>query len=424
MRPAILALLVLTASARPARAQDPAAAAPERLRDLVAALDLASPAIQASRRDIDMAAARIRPAGALPDPMIGVGYMGGGASGLYRPFFPPGSAQGAFQEFTISQEFPYPGKRALRTDVASTDVERVRWMSEDVRLQRAAELKTAYFDYVLADRSLAIVGRNRDVLERFRKVAEIRFSVGKAIQQDILKAQLEISMLLERTRMLERDRTAALARLNGLLNRPSTTPVPVTLAFEVRPLPALTELQAALADRAPAVRRDEQAVRRGEQALALAKRDVMPDFAVTFRSQRFASDMPWMWGADVMVRVPLYLGRKQRPMIVEAAAALDSSRRMREDTIAMAAAGIAEEYERAETSRQLMTLYGDSVLPQARLALESSLASYEVGAVDFLSVLISFSTLLNYEINYEQQQAMYHQALARIEPMAGVQLVG
>jgi outer membrane protein TolC len=63
------------------------------------------------------------------------------------------------------------------------------------------------------------------------------------------------------------------------------------------------------------------------------------------------------------------------------------------------------------------------VLPQARLALESSLASYEVGAVDFLSVLMNFTTLLNYEVSYEQQQAMYHEALARIEPLAGVELI-
>jgi outer membrane protein TolC len=191
----------------------------------------------------------------------------------------------------------------------------------------------------------------------------------------------------------------------------------------VNALPPLPELQAALAERAPAVRRDEQTIRRGEQTLALAKKEVLPDFAVSFTSQRLAGDMPWMYGVDVMVKLPLFWQRKQRPMIAEAAAALESGRRMRENTIAMASSGIAEEHERATTSQQLMELYGDSVLPQARLALESSLASYEVGAVDFLSVLMNFSTLLNYEVSYEQQQAMYHEALARIEPLAGVELV-
>lgn len=425
MKRVLRLLVVLVLVGAPARAQVPSTsdATPARLSELVALLDGDNPEIQASRREVDMAVARIRPAGAPPDPTLSLGYMGGGLSGLYRPFFPSGSTQGSFQQFGASQEIPYPGKLALRTRIAATDADRVRWAYEDVRIRRAAELKEAYFEYVLADRSVAVVRRNRDILDRFRKIAEVRFSVGKAIQQDVLKAQLEISMLIERTKMLERDRVAALARLNGLLNRPSNTPVPATLAFDVNALPPLPELQAALAERAPAVRRDEQTIRRGEQTLALAKKEVLPDFAVSFTSQRLAGDMPWMYGVDVMVKLPLFWQRKQRPMIAEAAAALESGRRMRENTIAMASSGIAEEHERATTSQQLMELYGDSVLPQARLALESSLASYEVGAVDFLSVLMNFSTLLNYEVSYEQQQAMYHEALARIEPLAGVELV-
>jgi len=409
----------------PAWAQEPASApAPlTRLSQLVAALDDDNPELQAARRDVDMAVARIRPAGAPPDPTLSLGYMGGGFAGLYRPFFPSASTQGSFQQFGASQEIPYPGKLGLRTRTAATEADRARWTYEDVRIRRAAELKEAYFEYVLADRSLTVVRRNRDVLDRFRRIAEVRFSVGKAIQQDVLKAQLEISMLIERTRMLERDRVAALARLNGLLNRPSNTPVPATLAFDVRSLPPLTEMQAAVTERAPAVRRDEQVIRGGEQTLALAKKEVLPDFTVSFTSQRWTGDMPWMYGVDVTVKVPLFWQRKQRPLIAEAAAALESGRRMRESTVAMAHAGIAEEHERATTSRQLMELYRDSVLPQARLALESSLASYEVGAVDFLSVLMNFTTLLNYEVSYEQQQAMYHEALARIEPLAGVELI-
>jgi outer membrane protein TolC len=70
-----------------------------------------------------------------------------------------------------------------------------------------------------------------------------------------------------------------------------------------------------------------------------------------------------------------------------------------------------------------MDLYADSVLPQARLSLESSLAAYQVGRVDFLSVLTNFVTVLSYEISYEEQHARYLQALARLEPLTGVSLI-
>jgi len=123
-----------------------------------------------------------------------------------------------------------------------------------------------------------------------------------------------------------------------------------------------------------------------------------------------------------MVKVPLYWQRKQRPLIAQATAELDSNRKVRENTLAQTAAQISDTYALADTSRRLITLYSDSVLPQARLTLESSLASYQVGAVDFLTVLTNFVTVLNYEINYEEQNARFYEALARLEPMVGVAL--
>jgi cobalt-zinc-cadmium efflux system outer membrane protein len=285
-------------------------------------------------------------------------------------------------------------------------------------------LKTSYFAYVLVDRSIAIVQRNKTLLEEVRRIAEARFRVGKGIQQDVLKAQLEISLLIERLQTLERERGALQARINSLLYRPVDTPVSPTLRFAAAPtLPDVAELLAAAEANYSALRRDEQIIARGQQALALARKEVLPDFAVSFTSQRYTGGMPWMWGVDLMVKVPLWWQRKQRPMVAEAAAALEGGRRMRESTLSMARAQVVEEHLAAATSKRLVDLFGDSVLPQARLALESSLASYQVGTVDFLTVLSNFVTVLDYEVNYEEQTARYHQALARLEPLVGFELV-
>ena len=89
----------------------------------------------------------------------------------------------------------------------------------------------------------------------------------------------------------------------------------------------------------------------------------------------------------------------------------------------MASAQLTEVYLAGTTSHRLADLYSDSVLPQARLSLESSLASYQVGRVDFLSVLTNFVTVLTYEISYEEQHTRYLQALARLEPLTGLSLL-
>ena len=243
------------------------------------------------------------------------------------------------------------------------------------------------------------------------------------MQQDVLKAQLEISLLLERQALLEQQRTALHAQINGILYREPHSPLDVSLQYEPATLTrSLEQIQALAAENNPDLKRDERMVDRGQQALALAKREVLPDFAVTFTTQQMVGGMPWMYGIDFMMKVPLYWQRKQRPLIAQAAAQLEGTRKMRENTLSQSAAQVTETYAFADTSRRLVTLYGDSVLPQARLALESSLASYQVGGVDFLTVLTNFITVLNYEINAEEQNARFHQALARLEPLVGMPL--
>ena len=391
------------------------------LEALVSELERNNPELKAARREVDMRSARIAPAGAPPDPSLSFGYM----SGIVRPpFFPSASTPNAFRQFGASQEIPYPGKLALRSNVAATEADAARWNTEDVRLRLIAELKTSYFEYVLANRSIEIVGRNKQLLEQVRDIAEAQFRVGKGLQQDVLKAQLEISMLLERAAMLERERTAAQARVNALLYRAQDSPLEPQLAFDAAPLPDdVQQLRASAIERYPGLRRDEQLIQRGQQGLALARREVLPDFAVNLTTQQPVGGMPWMYGVDVMVKVPLFWQRKQRPMIAEAAASLEAGRRMRENTLAQSQGAVTDGYVTASTARRLTTLYTDSILPQARLTLESSMAAYQVGSADFLTVLTNFTTVLAYELNYEQQQAQYRRALAQLEPYVGNTLI-
>ena len=391
------------------------------LKDLVTELERANPELGSGRREIDMRVARIAPAGALPDPTLSAGFMTGPAR---APFFLAPDADDSFRMFAVSQEFPYPGKRSLKTSIATTEADAERWNFESTRRRLVSELKSAYFEYVYVDRSLAVLARHKERLDQFRQIAEARFSVGKAIQQDVLKAQLEVSLLIERQATLEQQRTAFGAAINGLLYRRPDAPLDMVLDYERAPLSrSVEELRDLVQQNNPTLKRDERVIDRGQQALALAKREVLPDFAVNVTTQQMAGGMPWMYGVDVMVKVPLYWQRKQRPLIAEAAASLESGKQMRENTLSQTLAQVTAIYAMASTSNRLSTLYGDSVLPQARLALESSLASYQVGNADFLTVLTNFVTVLNYEITYEEQNARYHEALARLEPLVGLDLI-
>ena len=393
----------------------------DTLATLVAELEQRNPELAATRSVVDMRAAGIAPAGAPPDPVVTVGYM----SGFLRPpFFPSSSTPNAFRQVGVSQQLPYPGKLALRANIARMEADAARWTSEDTRVRLIADLKTTYIEYVLIDRSLAILERSRTTLVQFRETAEARYSLNKASQQDVINAQLQLSILTERVTSLTRHKVSLQAEINRLVYRPSGTPVPVEDLVDVRPLAdSIEALQAVANVRYPAIKRDEAGIAREQQALALAKKERLPDFAVSLTTQKFVGDMPWMYGIDFMVNVPIFSQRKQQPMVAQAVASLEGATHTRESTQSDAAARVAEQCAAVSGSQRLMALYGDSVLPQARLALESSLSAYQVGTVDFLTVLTNFNAVLNYEISYEEQKAQLHQALALLEPLTGIEFI-
>lgn len=418
----VLLLLVLSSpgaaqTATPSAA--PSAGSPG-LAALVADLEQHNPELRAAARAVDMRIARVAPAGAPPDPTFSIGYM----SGFLRPpFFPSASTPNAFRQVGISQEIPYPGKLSLRSRVATADVDIFRWEYEGTRVRLVSELKAAYFEYLFVERSLDVVQRNRVVLDQVRSIAEARFSVGKASQPDVLRSQLEISLLLQRVSTLQRQRVALQAEINRLAYRTPDTPVPLA---EPLVLPAqgrsLADLRAQASARFPGVKRDEQQISRTQQALALAKKEQLPDFGVNVITQKPAG-MAWMYGVDFMVRVPIFWQRKQRPMVAEATAALEGARHLRDATVSEATARVDQEYAAVSTARTLMDLYSGSVLPQARLTLESSRAAYEVGTIDFLTLLTGVTAVLDNEIALQEQIAQYRQALARLESLVGTELI-
>ena len=409
----LLALAMSTpAAAQPlAPATAPAPGSPA-LSALVADLEQHNPELLAAARAVDMRVARIAPAGAPPDPTISTGYM----SGFLRPpFFPSAATPDAFRQVGVSQEIPYPGKLALRSRVASADADVSRWRYEDTRLRLISELKTAYVEYLFIERSLDVLRRNRTLLDQIRNIAEARFSVGKASQPDVLRSQLEISRLLQRQSLLERQRWTLQADINRLAFRMPDSPVPIGEPLLLRSLDtSLADLRAEATARFPGVKRDEQQMARSQQALALAKKEQRPDFGVNVTTQKPVG-MSWMYGVDVMVRVPIFWQRRQRPMVAEAAAALEEARYMRDATVAEATARVDQEYAAATSAKRLMLLFSDSILPQARLTLESSTAAYEVGTIDFLTLLTNVTAVLESEIGYEEQTSQFRQALARLE---------
>jgi outer membrane protein TolC len=333
-----------------------------------------------------------------------------------------GSAEDAALGVSLSQEIPYPPKLSLKGKVTEQE-----WQQEDERF-RATELdiisrlKVAYYDLFFVERAIDIVAKNKDLLEQMAKTAEARYAVGQTVQQDVLRAHTEITILLQRLAQLEQQRGSLRAGINSLLNRPPPSPLgrpeeplkrPFTWTFE--------QLIDVAAQRSPNLQAAIRLIDRNRSMLDLARQQYIPDFAVSVGYQN-RGRFEGMWQVMVGATVPLYFRVKQDYGVREAIAGLNEAEHDRQAVQQALFFEIKDLVLMAQTSGTLIELIGTAALPQARLTLESALASYAVGKVDFLTLLTNLLNVLNQELQYAQELSSFEKALANLERVIGTPL--
>jgi len=376
-----------------------------------------NPEAQSAFHTVKAIELRAPQATALPDPTLAVGWAGNVA-----PFSIMRGDASSYRGLTISEQFPYPGKRKLRGAMVSKEAEAAQADYEAVRRKVAAEVKAAFFDYFYFDKAIETTTRNKQLLEKLSKIAETRYSVGTAMQQDVLRSQLEVAMLIEKLTMLEQQRSTAQARINAYLMRAPDAPLPPVESVEATTLQySLDEINALAAANDTTVQRNQRMIERGAMQVELMKKDVRPDFGVSYMYQQ-RSNQPDMNGLTFSVNIPIFYKTKQRAEVAEATESLISTQKMQVSRTHEIHYELHEQYTMTKATERLITLYSKGIVPQASLALESSISSYEVGKLDFLSLITNFSTLLSYETDYYRQVADHEKAIAQMEMLTGISL--
>jgi outer membrane protein TolC len=409
----VVSMLAVLAVAAAAAAQE----APEELSlpDLVReALDH-NPAVQMAARGVDARRARVPQAAALPDPMLMFGVMN---EGRPVPFQTLGEASFSEAYLGVSQDLPFPGKRRLRKEAAQQEAEAAERALEGVRRRVAADVADVYYDLYAVHAALDVVSESTQLLEQLVKSAHARLSVGQTSQQDVLEAEVERSRLEERRTSLAQRRAILEARLRSLLNRGSGPPLGRPSPVTPTPVPdSLDELLSRAEERSPVLQEKARVVAQGERLVDLAKRDRKPDFSVNFTyHNRGRLDPYYSFGGTVSL--PNLHGR-QKYALEEAVASLGGARSGSDQARAEVRYAVNEAYEMASAAERLLRLYDEGILKQARLSLDSALAQYRVGKVDFLTLITSWRRLLDYDLTYREQLAAHEKALLRLAVHVG-----
>src|SRR5438093_693543 len=339
------------------------------LPQLLAEAERVHPAIKAEVQMIEAKRSRIPQVKSLPDPTVQVGWMGN-----IRPFSVQRLDPSSYRGISAMQEFP--DSSVLRGQIAEKDVEAEHWNLEAARRQVKADVKSAYYELWAVDQALLITQKNKGLLEKLARIAEEKYKVGKGLQQDVIRAQLEVSRILQTFTTLNQRRRTLVAKLNSLLLRSSDTPIESLAPVQKTELNYSVE---ELAERGVAnsteVRRQEQLIEQSQYAVNLARKDYYPDFRVGYDYWQ-RPDMADMHGFNVGINIPIFYKKKQREEVREATFAVESGKQSRDAIRTSLLFQVKEQYLQAKASEELLALYTKALVTQSALAMESSMAYY------------------------------------------------
>ncbi|MGH0036003.1 MAG: TolC family protein [Myxococcota bacterium] len=417
-----LAIAAAVAGVAAGRAGAEAPPTPLTLAWAVARAARANPTLAVDEARRDAARERVVTAGSLDDPRIA--YE---ASNVPTGDWDFESTPLSGHQLGLRQKLPFPGVLHHRRGAAKAGLEASERALDDERLRVAAKVERAWSELGYQQRALAITRRNIALLRQLSTVAEAKYGVGEGLQQDVIRAQVELTSLLQE----EIARVAAVetagARLAELLDLdlapdvrlPGTGPLE-----EAAPVPGLADVAGAIEQRSPRLRAAEARVEEARRRVRVAELEGLPDIdlGIGYRVREDVKgdvvDGDDFVSAGLTLRLPVNR-RKWRAHAAEARADLRRARAEYRDL----AAGLRfqvraahAELVRADAQARLLRT---GLLPQARQSLQSSRAGYEVGRIDFLSLLDSQVSLLSAELREVRALADRRVAFAALEAAVG-----
>ncbi len=379
-----------------------------------------NPEIQAAYQEREAAQQRVSPAEALDDPMLEAGVIN--APLASSPF---NREDMTMKMIGLSQRLPFPGKRGLRKDVAAKDAEAIEQGYHETVNRVVHDLKTAYFDLGLTLEMIKLVERNKQTLERFLRIAEERYQVGQGSQADVLKAQTQVSRMLDRLLGLAREQPVLEAELIRTLGRHMKGEIPVPVPLQIQEVPLnLEALQQEALTQRPQLLALQSLIARNEKSVDLARRAYYPDFDVRLSYGQRDNMLDGtrrddMVSMTVAVNLPVWRGNKIEPRIMESQAMRDQTVSLYQAQSNEVTARLRQQIATAEQSLKSVKLYQTAILPQAKLTVESALAAYQVSRVDFLTLLDNQMTVFDFETSLITAMANYNKAVAEIDLLVG-----
>jgi outer membrane protein TolC len=326
--------------------------------------------------------------------------------------------------YGIAQQFPFPGVLSKKAEVATREAEQAGQRLAAKVLEITAAVKVAFFELLYAHKAIAVHHEQITLLRQFFEIANAKYRVGTRTQVDVLRAQVELSKLLQHLPILNQRQQTAQAHVNTLLDRDPHAPLGIPRAPNPQPLTqSLEEIQDHALRLRPELQEVDLAVTRFQSATQLARLQYYPRLRVELqRWQNYNTDDGF--GGNVMVNIPFAFWTKSKydAGVREAAAQVRSAQAKQQTLMTLTRFQIKDLVVQIQATQEVLELYRTTVLPQAQQVLQAAHAGYRTDRTDFLDLIDAERALITFRLEYIRALVNREQQVAQLERIVGTAL--
>ena len=405
-----------TQQATPPPVMTETAGKPISLKELVQEAEQKNPQVLSAYHGWQASRDVAKQVSAFPETQVSVQQFSVGSP---RPFAGYSNSDFAYIGFGVSQDIPYPGKRDLRAQVSSHAAESMEAQADSVRNTVVGSLKTVYFRLAYIQQTLDVLQKNDELLNQLQQASEARYRVGQGNQQDVLKAQLQHTKILEEIVHHHQEEGTLEAQIKQLLGRPQESPDVIAEILVSRTLPyTAAELLQLAREKNPDIRARQAGVRQQDTQVELSRKSFRPDFNVQYTYEHNASQFRDYYMASFGVRLPNR--SRQKAELAEAQQNQERGAKELHAESQRVLSEVQQQYVLAKTSQERLRIYSDGLLPQSESTFQSAVTAYQSNRQDFESLLSSFLDVLNLDLEYRNELMEHELALAELERLTGV----
>lgn len=387
-------------------------------QDLLKLASDRNPKIKAMSEEVAAYQERIAPSTARPDPMLELGIKNMGLKD-YNVGDEPNSGLPVY----ISQTIPRPHKLALQGEISEFQYQQKLQEAKALSLSIERQVKSLIFNLKYLHDSEEILKRQKSQMEKILKITKSRYGVGDILQSDITKAQLEVSKMDELILPLKEMIRSAEIRLNLLLDYPADRKLDVPKFSRIKSFPwELEKLRSLALASSPLTAEINLQILENESRVELSRRNFASDINLRLGYEYKESLTP-MYELMAGFELPVHKSRKQEPLLRESETMLKKSRKELDAATNEIEAGLTENFYKLQSGLSIFRLYKEKLLPQARLAAESSSSNYTLGRIDYTALLDDIHEVYAFELSLIREQNQFWNMIAALEEITAASLV-